>query len=80
MCKGEVALGRIKVENHRARENCIMRSFIICTFRQMQDDGKVTQPILKCLLMVAIQYISIGSINTQYRCDYIRSYAGYVML
>jgi hypothetical protein len=32
------------------------------------------------LLMVAIQYNSIGLINTQYRCDYTRAHAGHVML
>jgi hypothetical protein len=31
------------------------------------------------LLMVAIQYSSIGLINTQYRCDYSRAHAGHVM-
>jgi hypothetical protein len=36
----------------------------------IQDDQKVTQPILKYLLMVAIQYNLIGLINTQCRCDY----------
>jgi hypothetical protein len=43
-------------------------------------DPKVTQPILKYLLMVAIQYSSIGLINTQYRCDYTRVAVGHVML
>jgi hypothetical protein len=47
---------------------------------QVQDDRKVTQPILKYLLRVAIQYNSIELINTQYRCDYTRSHAGHVML
>jgi hypothetical protein len=30
--------------------------------------------------MVAIQYSSIGLINTKYRCDYTRAQAGQVML
>jgi hypothetical protein len=47
---------------------------------QIQSDRKVTQPILKYLLMVAIQYSSIGLINTQYRCDYAKVHAGHVML
>jgi hypothetical protein len=46
----------------------------------VQGDKKVTQPILKYLLMVAIQYNSIGLINTQYRCEYTRAHAGHVML
>jgi hypothetical protein len=46
----------------------------------MRGDGKVTQPMLKYLLMVAIQYNSIGLINTQYNCDYTRAHAGRVML
>jgi hypothetical protein len=36
------------------------------------------QPILKCLLMVAIQYNLIGLINTQYWSDYTRAHAGHV--
>jgi hypothetical protein len=44
------------------------------------DDRKVTQPILKYLLVVEIKYSSIGLINTQYRCDYTRGQAGHVML
>jgi hypothetical protein len=39
-----------------------------------------TQPILKHLLMVAIQYSSIILINTQYRCGYTRAHAVHVML
>jgi hypothetical protein len=46
----------------------------------VQDDRKVTQPILKYLLKVAIQNNLIGLINTQYRCDYKRAHAGHVML
>jgi hypothetical protein len=46
----------------------------------VQGDRKVTQPILKYLLTVAIQYNSTGLINTQYRCDYTRAHAGHVML
>jgi hypothetical protein len=46
----------------------------------LQGDRKVMQPMLKYLLMVAIQYNSTGSINTQYRCDYTRAHAGHVML
>jgi hypothetical protein len=34
----------------------------------VQVDRKVTQPIVKYLLMFAIQYNSIALINTQYRC------------
>jgi hypothetical protein len=45
-----------------------------------QSDRKVTQLILKYLLMVEIQYNSNGLINTQYRCDYTRAHAGHVML
>jgi hypothetical protein len=30
--------------------------------------------------MIAIQYNSIGSINTQYRCNYTKAHAGHVML
>jgi hypothetical protein len=37
-------------------------------FEVVQGDRKVMQPILKYLLMVAIQYSSVGLI-TQYRCD-----------
>jgi hypothetical protein len=40
-----------------------------------QGDRKVTQPILKYLLMVAIQYSSTELINTQYRCDCTRFHA-----
>jgi hypothetical protein len=47
---------------------------------QIQDDRKFTQPIIKYLLMVAIEYNWIGLINTEYRCDYTRAYAGHVML
>jgi hypothetical protein len=47
---------------------------------KIQDDRKVTQSILKYLLLVAIKYNSIWLINTQYRCDYTRAHAGYVML
>jgi hypothetical protein len=36
--------------------------------------------ILKFLLIVAIQYNSIGLINIQYRCDYTRAHAGHVVL
>jgi hypothetical protein len=46
----------------------------------IEDGLKVTQPILKYVLMVAIQNNSIWLINTQYRCDYTRSHAGHVML
>jgi hypothetical protein len=46
----------------------------------IQSDQKVTQPILKYLLMIAIQYNSIGLINTQYRSDYTRAHTGHVML
>jgi hypothetical protein len=46
----------------------------------IQSHRKVTQPILKYLLMVAIQYNSIWLINTQYRCEYTRAHAGHVML
>jgi hypothetical protein len=46
----------------------------------IQNDRKVTQPTLKYLLMVAIQYSSIGLINTQYRCNYTRAHAGHIML
>jgi hypothetical protein len=41
---------------------------------------EVTQPIIKYLLIVAIQYNSIGLIKTQYRCNYTRAHAGHVML
>jgi hypothetical protein len=53
-------------------------AMIALTF--LQGDQKVTQPILKYLLMVANQYNSSGLINTQYRCDYTRAHAGHVML
>jgi hypothetical protein len=46
----------------------------------IQSDRKITQPILKYILMVAIQYNSTGLINTQYRCDYTRAHADHVML
>jgi hypothetical protein len=46
----------------------------------IQDDRKVTPPIIKYLLMVAIQYNWIELVNTQYRCDYTRAHAGHVML
>jgi hypothetical protein len=46
----------------------------------IQGDQKVTQSILKYLLMVAIQCNSIGLINTQYHCDYTRTHTGHVML
>jgi hypothetical protein len=45
-----------------------------------QCDREVRQPILKYLLTVAIQYNSIGLINTLYRCDYTTAHAGHVML
>jgi ABC-type transport system involved in Fe-S cluster assembly fused permease/ATPase subunit len=47
----------------RVSERCIEINIFI------QADRKVTQHILKYLLMFAIQYNSIGLINTQYRCD-----------
>jgi hypothetical protein len=50
----------------------------LCVY--IQGDRKVMQPILKYILMVAIQYNSIGLIKTQYRCDYTRAHAGHVML
>jgi hypothetical protein len=46
----------------------------------IQSDQKVTQPILKHLLIVAIKYNSTGLINTKYRCDYTRAHAGHIML
>jgi hypothetical protein len=46
----------------------------------IQSDRKVTQPILKYLFMVAIQYNSTELINTQYRCDYTKAHTGHVML
>jgi hypothetical protein len=46
----------------------------------LQGDRKVTQPIVKYLLMIAIQYNLIGLINTQCRCDYTRAHAGHVIL
>jgi L-lactate utilization protein LutB len=46
----------------------------------IQGDRKITQPILEYLLMVAIQYNSIGLINTQYRSDFTKAKAGHVML
>jgi hypothetical protein len=46
----------------------------------IQGDRKVTQPILKYLFMVAVQYNSVGFLNTQYRCDYTRAHAGHIML
>jgi hypothetical protein len=46
----------------------------------VQSDRKVTQPILKYLLMVAIEFNLIGLINTQYRRDYTRAHTGDVML
>jgi hypothetical protein len=50
------------------------------TMCDIQNDRKVTQLILKYLLMVAIQYNSTEFLNTQYRCDYTRAHAGHVML
>jgi hypothetical protein len=47
---------------------------------QIKHCRKGTQPTLKYLLMVAIQYNSIGLTNTQYRCDYTRAHAGHVIL
>jgi hypothetical protein len=41
---------------------------------------EVTQPILKYLSMVAIQYNSTGLINTQYCCGYTIAHAGHAML
>jgi hypothetical protein len=55
-------------------------SYFIILLLEIQDDQKVTQPILKYLLMVAVQYISIGLINTQYRCDYTRALSDHNML
>jgi hypothetical protein len=52
----------------------------IAHLMNIQGDLKVTQPILKHLLMVTIQYSSIGLINTQYRCDYTRAHTSHVML
>jgi hypothetical protein len=40
----------------------------------IQSDRKVTQPIIKHLLIVTFQHNSIEWINTQYRCDYIRGW------
>jgi hypothetical protein len=50
---------------------CHLQNFLYVT--HIQGDRKVTQPIWKYLLVVAIQYNSIGLINTQYRCDYARA-------
>jgi hypothetical protein len=47
---------------------------------QIQADWKVTQPILKYLLMVVIQYNLIGLINTLNCCDCEKAHAGHVML
>jgi hypothetical protein len=58
----------------------IWRDISLWGFTILQADRKVMQPILKYLLVVAIQYNSIGLINTQYRCDYTRAHAGHVML
>jgi hypothetical protein len=46
----------------------------------IQSDWKVMQSILKYLLMVAIQYESIGLLNTQYFSDYTRANEGHIML
>jgi hypothetical protein len=35
--------------------------------------------ILKTLLMVAVECISVGLINTLYHCDYKRVHIGYIM-
>jgi hypothetical protein len=53
---------------------------ILKVLRKVQDGRKVTQPVLKYLLMVAVQHNSTGLINTQYRSDYARSHAGHVVL
>jgi hypothetical protein len=45
----------------------------------IQSNWKVMQPILKYLLMVAIQYNLTGLINTQYHCDYTRAHTGHIM-
>jgi hypothetical protein len=56
-------------------------NFLHChLLQEIQDDRKATQPILKYLLMVTIEYNSTGLITTQYRCDYTRSQVGHVML
>jgi hypothetical protein len=47
---------------------------------KIQGDQKVTQPILKYILMIAVQYSLTGLINTQYHCDYTRAHTGYIML
>jgi hypothetical protein len=58
----------------------LMSSITSRICRIVQANRKVTQPILKYLLLVAIQYNSTGLINTQYHRDYTRAHAGHVML
>jgi hypothetical protein len=53
---------------------------VVVITKIIQGDRKVTQPILKYLLMIAIQYNSTGLINTQYHCDYTRAHTGHIML
>jgi hypothetical protein len=43
-------------------------------------DCKVTQPVFKYLLMVAVQYNLIGLLNTQYHCDCTGAHTGHIML
>jgi hypothetical protein len=46
----------------------------------IQSDQKVTQLILKYVLMVATQYNLTALINIQYYCDHTRIHADHVML
>jgi hypothetical protein len=75
----------IKVASLRMNLHLVYRRLSSCCHKvyvhsNVQGDRKVTQHILKYLLMVAIQYNPTGLINQQYRCDYTRAHADHVML
>jgi hypothetical protein len=42
----------------------LTKATVVCSHIEIKVDRKVTQPILEYLLMIAIQYNSIGLINT----------------
>jgi hypothetical protein len=50
------------------------------TFPPIHGDREVTQPILKYLLIAAIQFNSILLTDPQYRCNCATAHAGHVML
>jgi hypothetical protein len=53
---------------------------VVLNVIETQGDRKVTQPVLKYLLLFAVQFSWTGLTNTQYRCDYTTANAGHVVL